>query len=348
MVRVFAIAALPLAAAAAPRIELDLATPQEYLGKLERHADVGGAGQWSRFHAVAGSNSRGVQDFTERCPAGTGTNGANCPVPKAHAWDSHDEEIKVSKQIYLVDDDGQTGVVPADKVEYAKRRTYLIKYDASDAAGNRAEQLVFALILDDVKAPRITCDDWSANGVVCDCSVHAKFGACQQKCASGADYVIETASGFVSQSLMAKPDWSLCKAWTAFDLVEGYVNPTITYKVTTPLSFPTTRRRAARRSARHDDDDDDPRQRSARPVQPVPPRPHTAPNCPWCRTPPPAPTALPRGLRAATRSATAVARPTAPSTSRPDDSREPLEIGGRSAFASLISETFICLTQKTP
>jgi hypothetical protein len=104
-----------------------------------------------------------MQDFAERCPAGTGTNGANCPVPKAHAWDSHDEEIKVSKQIYLMDDDGQTGVVPADKVEYAKRRTYLIKYDASDAAGNRAEQLVFALILDDVKAPRITCDDWSAN-----------------------------------------------------------------------------------------------------------------------------------------------------------------------------------------
>ena len=57
-----------------------------------------------------------MQDFTERCPAGTGTNGANCPVRKAHAWDSHDEEIKVSKQIYLVDDDGQTGVVPADKV----------------------------------------------------------------------------------------------------------------------------------------------------------------------------------------------------------------------------------------
>lgn len=238
MVRTFAIAATATvaAAAAAPRIELDLATPQEYLGKLERHADVGGAGQWSRFHAVAGSNNRGVQDFTERCPAGTGTNGANCPVPKAHAWDSHDEEIKVSKQIYLVDDDGQTGVVPADKVEYAKRRTYLIKYDASDAAGNRAEQLVFALILDDVKAPRITCDDWSTNGVVCDCSVHAKLGACAQKCASGADYVIEAASGFVSQSLVAKPDWSLCKAWTAFDLVEGYVNPTITYKVTTPLS----------------------------------------------------------------------------------------------------------------
>jgi hypothetical protein len=216
-------------------------------------------------------------------------------VRKAHAWDSHDEEIKVSKQIYLVDDDGQTGVVPAGKVDYAKHRTYLIKYDASDAAGNHAEQLVFALILDDVKAPRITCDDWSANGVVCDCSVHAKLGACQQKCASGADYVIEAASGFVSQSLVAKPDWSLCKAWTAFDLVEGYVNPTITYKVTTPLSCPTTRRRAAphpasrstarrsasrsaaRRSARHDDDDDDPRQRSARPVQPVPPPAHTPP-----------------------------------------------------------------------
>merc|ERR1719181_962197 len=36
---------------------------------------------------------------------------------------------------------------------FQKRSTYLFKYDAEDAAGNHAEQVVFALILDDTQAP---------------------------------------------------------------------------------------------------------------------------------------------------------------------------------------------------
>jgi hypothetical protein len=235
--RTFAIAAVaaPALAAAVPRIELNLNSIA--VEKLERHQDVGGTGQWSRFHAIKGTNARGVQDFTERCPAGTATNGATCPLPDAHAWDSlGKKEIAVQQQIYLVDDDGTTGVVEKAEVEYNKRRTYLIKYVASDAAGNKAEQLVFALILDDTKPPRISCDDWSTNGVICDCSIHSKLGGCEEQCSAGADYVIEAAAGFISHSLVSKPDWSLCKDWKAFDLVEGYkAQSTLAYKIESPL-----------------------------------------------------------------------------------------------------------------
>jgi hypothetical protein len=38
-------------------------------------------------------------------------------------------------------------------VNFDYRSTYLFKYDASDSKGNHAEQVVFALILDDTEAP---------------------------------------------------------------------------------------------------------------------------------------------------------------------------------------------------
>ena len=104
--RSFAIAAAaaPALAAAVPRIELDLSSVA--IERLERHVDAGGLGQWARFHVISSdSNARGRQDFTERCAAGTTTNAVNCPVPKAHAWDSLGQtELSVQSQIYLVDD----------------------------------------------------------------------------------------------------------------------------------------------------------------------------------------------------------------------------------------------------
>jgi hypothetical protein len=43
-----------------------------------------------------------------------------------------------------------------NKIDYTKRGTYLLKFDAKDAGGNHAEQMVFALILDDTTKPVIT------------------------------------------------------------------------------------------------------------------------------------------------------------------------------------------------
>jgi hypothetical protein len=60
----------------------------------------------------------------------------------------------VTTRIYLVDRDGTPVTdMTQDVVSFAKRATYLFKYDAMDKAGNKAEQVVFALILDDTTAP---------------------------------------------------------------------------------------------------------------------------------------------------------------------------------------------------
>lgn len=110
------------------------------------------------------------QDWSQTCPAGSATT-QNCPFPVAKAYDHNDEAVTVYTNCYLIDLDGQdtygqeslpAKIDPADILEntksdlYGKRATYLFKYDATDKAGNRAEQVVFALILDDRTKPTIT------------------------------------------------------------------------------------------------------------------------------------------------------------------------------------------------
>jgi hypothetical protein len=76
-----------------------------------------------------------------------------CPFPVARAYDHQDKQVSVKTRVFLVDKDGKMVNRQVQKVDFSKRSTYLFKYDASDAAGNHAEQVVFALILDDTKAP---------------------------------------------------------------------------------------------------------------------------------------------------------------------------------------------------
>jgi hypothetical protein len=95
------------------------------------------------------------QDWTQRCPAGSATK-ANCPFPTAKAVDHQDQDVAVKRRIFLVDNDGVTANTEVAQVNFLKRSTYLLKYDATDTAGNHAEQVVFALILDDTTAPVIT------------------------------------------------------------------------------------------------------------------------------------------------------------------------------------------------
>jgi hypothetical protein len=127
------------------------------------------------------------------CTGWTETSKETCPFPKAHGYDHVDKEVKVTTRIYLVDFDGTPvaasncgtadlgslgtwdgnacGVyndsreLDADHnsnlpVNFDYRSTYLFKYDASDSKGNHAEQVVFALILDDTEAPffKSTCE----------------------------------------------------------------------------------------------------------------------------------------------------------------------------------------------
>jgi hypothetical protein len=176
---------MPLAASMIPRIELNLGefTHQHLITKLPTPItsshDLG-------ITQPTGEQVMSRQDWTERCPASVDTNVANCPTPQARAYDHKDKEVVVTTRIFLVDLDNKEVNQEVDDVEYKDRSTYLFKYDASDSAGNHAEQVVFALILDDKVGPEI------------------------KVCAGGGTALDETVE--------AASDWSLCSSSTATDV----------------------------------------------------------------------------------------------------------------------------------
>jgi hypothetical protein len=161
------------AATAPPRISLEL---------------FGSAGDVSALSAslpAHTSTTNNIQntDLTLSCQAdkttGSAAAAANCKFPVAKAYDHLDGEITSSLVVErkLVDDDHvttTTGTVltaaqctgdcdnlsqmtnPVSNVPaIEKRSTYLFTYDVSDAASNAAEQVVFALIINDVTAPDV-------------------------------------------------------------------------------------------------------------------------------------------------------------------------------------------------
>jgi hypothetical protein len=92
---------------------------------------------------------------------------ATCPLPAAKAYDHHDGLLEVTRKIYLVNNDGTPVGVDSNNdgikegelkraIDYNLRSEWVAKYDASDSAGNAAEQVVFAIILNDPIAPDFT------------------------------------------------------------------------------------------------------------------------------------------------------------------------------------------------
>merc|ERR1719181_2498872 len=144
-----------------PRIELDLTGLAPF-----RLTKVSNAREDTLFQQPCdGTNNLlcGVKqsrhDYTEHCPAGpiTLTNETSCPFPKPHAYDHQDKEVPVLTNVWLTDDDNNSNGLPkkVDEVLFDTRSTYLFKYDARDKAGNWAEQVVFALELNDLEPPTI-------------------------------------------------------------------------------------------------------------------------------------------------------------------------------------------------
>jgi hypothetical protein len=195
---------------AVPRIELDLSD----LSKISKVAYP-----IMRPHDLALTQPNGDvvmsrQDWTERCEAGPATTLAKCPFPVAKAFDEFDgHKVDVTTRVFLVDVDGHTCGTSNDhakctalcpdsadcevtSVSFAQRSTYLFKYDATDKAGNHAEQVVFALILDDTIKPTLT---------VCD----------------GPAETVEAAS----------PTWKLCTGSNAGDNIDGNISHEITYSI---------------------------------------------------------------------------------------------------------------------
>merc|ERR1711865_155223 len=189
----------------APVISLDLAgrVPYKLANRIEHtHAT-------NHVGLPVGS----YQDYSVRCAAGS-MNHKECPSPTASAFDHHEGAIDVTTRIFMVNNNvaksclGGTpknnGVVT--EIDYNMRATYLFKYDATDASGNRAEQVVFALILDDLEAPNITYE-----------STHADMPVL------GDEQIIESSS-----------EWSLTQSYVkigALDNIDGDVSDNLKFKV---------------------------------------------------------------------------------------------------------------------
>jgi len=119
-------------------------------------------------------------DYAQECEASKSLPGTECKFPIAKAFDSQDGVIAVTAAIMLLDSDGVQSntpvafeTVPQDaaalmnpstnEAAIKTRSTYLFNYDASDSAGNMAEQVTFALVFNDITAPTFTGEGTSAN-----------------------------------------------------------------------------------------------------------------------------------------------------------------------------------------
>ena len=125
--------------------------------------------------------------------SGIATAGAVSEIPAAAAFD-HLDTLTPTTSFVLIDQDGTSQETTVEAIDWDTRSTYLFQYDAQDQSGNYAEQVVFALILDDKEAPTIT--------VV----------------------------GGMSETVEVASDWSLAEA-TASDNIDGDLTANIIYSV---------------------------------------------------------------------------------------------------------------------
>ena len=127
----FSAAILATAAAVAPpRIELDLSAMNnayKLASSVVRSHDLG-------YQQTNGAAVMSRQDWTEKCPAATdgSTNPTTCPFPSAAAYDHQDSVVDVTTRVKLVDEGGSAMDVDVNQVNFAKRSTYLFRYDAHD------------------------------------------------------------------------------------------------------------------------------------------------------------------------------------------------------------------------
>ena len=180
---------------APPRIELDLKEVRVYelATKITRDHDLG-------FTQPGGAVVKSRQDYSARCMAGESTI-TTCPLPYARAYDHQESDVDVHTRLFLVDTQPINGAAVTSytrvtSVDFSQRSTYLFRYDAVDGSGNHAEQIVFALVLDDTKKPTI------------------------QMCGDDAE------------QWEAASTSALCQFSSAYDNIDGLITDRITYTVT--------------------------------------------------------------------------------------------------------------------
>jgi hypothetical protein len=98
--------------------------------------------------------------WVHHCAAKSSSASEDCALPTAKAYDHHDSNIVVNSVVCLINDAPANGAkggmkMSCDKtvVNYALRSEYIVKYDAQDDSGNKADQVIFAIILDDETKP---------------------------------------------------------------------------------------------------------------------------------------------------------------------------------------------------
>jgi hypothetical protein len=211
------------AAVSPPRIDLNLGqlvTPTAAGGGSAERPSTGGAihvfklaNPITRDHNLGlkqpnGDDVLSRQDVTLRCAVCELADCSNyqnkCKLPMPQAYDHQDKKINVETRLYLVDDEGQTMDARKTSINFQRRSTYLLKYDAVDYAGNHAEQAVVALILDDLEAPEIT--------------------------------VCTGPTGRHTEEVEAGTGWKLCSGSSAWDNIDHEIDSRITYSVTTTVT----------------------------------------------------------------------------------------------------------------
>ena len=187
------------AAAAIPRISLDLSAQGTLVtsaGPASDHPDG--------LLQPDGSKVKSRQDWSEECAASDVQSQATCPFPEAKAYDHNDQVINVREEVWLVDRNGETfqdNKIDRSAVTFDKPSIYLFKFDATDSAGNHAEQVVFSLILNDKTAPKIT---------LCSCP-SVPYNAVTNKAAPKA-CIFDQTTGEQRITVESAADWKLCRA----------------------------------------------------------------------------------------------------------------------------------------
>jgi hypothetical protein len=158
----------------APTISLDLAA----MPSLPLYKHVMGSAESPAARAVAHTTAEplrahnpaySVSKFAKTCAAlpwnDPSTVNPECKLPHARAYDHHDGVVAVHTSLYLTNKDGNPMVQEKcnncgdDKartfIDWHARSEYLLKFNAADDSGNKAETVIFALVINDLIAPVI-------------------------------------------------------------------------------------------------------------------------------------------------------------------------------------------------
>jgi hypothetical protein len=137
----------------APVISLDLSHTKGLVKNGEVKKTNPGLSYHAKKDALVKAGNTKATSFVHKCPAGESTSAAECALPTARAYDHHQGTVAVASTIMLLTGAKQGEV---DKIKYNKKAEYLVKYNAADDSGNKAEQVIFAVILDDPFKPKFS------------------------------------------------------------------------------------------------------------------------------------------------------------------------------------------------